>query len=166
MRIMKNIKMSLVLSLSFLLALSACKKDIKEIGMPGSKVEGIKATWVLTKAVQVDELSLTKEAANIYGYFASSSKLPNITFTDTTYSVDTTGLDLNFFGAASGTWAFDDPEFPSTITFNPEGASSFELKLNGPIRPQDNLRLSKEVHKSCKGKATWAMSYNLEFKRN
>ncbi len=163
---MNKIKLSVLLSLAVVLLIGACKKDIKEIGLPGSKVEGIKASWVLTKAVQVDELSLTKEAANIYGYFSNSSKMPNITFTDSTYSVDTAGLELNFFVAPNGTWSFDDPEFPSTITFNPEGGSSFELKLNGPIRPQDNLRLSKEVHKSCKGKATWAMSYNLEFKRN
>jgi hypothetical protein len=147
------------------LLMAACKKDTKEIGVPASKMEGITSNWQLLKANQVDELSLTKEAVNIYGYFSTSVKLPNILFTDSTYSVDTTGLSYNFFGGAEGKWKFDDPEFPSTITFTPNGGNAFSLKLNGPIRPQDNLKLTKEVHKTCKGKATWVMSYNLEFTR-
>lgn len=147
------------------LTLGACKKDVKEIGAPASKMEGIKAHWELSKAVQVDELSLTKEAANIYGYFTSAAKLPNITFTDSTFAVDTAGLGYNFFGGTTGKWVFDDPQFPSNITFTPDGASAFTLKLNGPIRPVDNLRLTKEIHKTCKTKPTWVMSYNLEFVR-
>ncbi len=155
---------TIALACTFLM-LGACKKDVKEIGMVASKVEGVKANWELSKAVQVDEQSLTKESANITGFFNKAGKLPNISFSDTTYTVDTAGLSFNFFGSASGTWKFDDQEFPSKITFTPNGGNAFDLKLNGPIRPQDNLRLSKEITHSCKGKATWVMSYNLEFTR-
>jgi len=159
---MKNT--TVLIALAFFM-LGACKKDVKEIGMVASKLEGVKASWELSKAVQVDEQSLTKESANITGFFTKAGKLPNISFSDTTYTVDTAGLSFNFFGGAAGTWKFDDQEYPSKITFMPTGGASFDLKLNGPIRPQDNLRLSKEITHSCKGKATWVMSYNLEFTR-
>lgn len=158
-------KQKTIVFLCALFMLGACEKDVKEIGKIASKIEGIKANWELSKAVQVDEQSLTKESANITGFFTKGGKLPNISFSDSTYSVDTDGLAFNFFGGASGTWKFDDPEFPSKITFTPTGGKSFDLKLNGPIRPQDNLRISKEITNSCKGKATWVMSYNLEFTR-
>jgi hypothetical protein len=147
------------------LLVGACKKETKEIGMPASKMEGIMADWQMSKAIQVDETSLTKESANIFAYFSKSMKLPNIKFTATTYTVDTVGLGFNLFGGASGTWAFDDVLYPSKITFTPDGGEAFDLKLNGPIRPQDNLKLSKEIYNSCKGKDTWVMSYNVEFIR-
>lgn len=166
MRLMKtNMKKTLYIAVAALLMVGACKKEMKELGAPASKVEGLLATWELNKAVQVDEQSLTKESANIFHYFSSSAKLPNITFLDSTYTVDTAGLSFNFFGGPSGSWKFDDVDYPSKITFTPDGGASFDLKLNGPIRPQDNLRLSKEVMHSCKGKSTWVMSYNVEFIR-
>ena len=143
----------------------SCKKDVKEIGAPASKMEGIKASWILTKAVQVDELSLTKESANIYGFFSRSSNLPNIMFSDSTYSVDTVGLKLNFFGGVSGKWAFDNPLYPAKISFQPDGGTPFTLKLGGPIRPQDNLRITKEIMVSCKGEEELVMSYVMEFMR-
>lgn len=145
---------------------AACKKETKDIGMPASKVEGIQANWVLNKAVQVDEQSLTKESANIFRFFERNGALPNISILDSTYTVDTTNLSFNFFGGASGKWRFDDPNFPSKVTFTPDGGGdAIVLKLNGPIRPQDNLKLSNEIYHSCKGKSTWVFSYNLEFIR-
>lgn len=147
------------------LSLAACKKEIKEIGAPASKVEGIKADWDLLKATQVDELSLTKESANIFSFLAGSGKLPNISFSDSTYSVDTVGLKFNFFGGPSGKWYFDNPAYPAKITFRPDAADAFTLKLNGSIRPQDNLKLSKEVILNCKAKDNLVISYVIEFKR-
>jgi hypothetical protein len=75
------------------------------------------------------------------------------------------GLKLNFFGTTSGTLAFDNAEFPSVIKFTPNDAAPFELKLNGPIRPQDNLKFTRPVKSSCKGAEKTVMSYNLEFVR-
>jgi hypothetical protein len=146
-------------------SLIACKKELKDIGTPGSKVEGIQASWVLKKCVHVDEQSLTKEAANITRYFSNGPKLPHITFNDTLYTVDTVGLGINFFNSTSGSWRFDNDNFPSKIFFTPIDAAPFEFKLNGPIRPQDNLKFTKQVSNSCKGAETLIMSYNLEFLR-
>lgn len=146
-------------------SLFACKKEIKEIGTPGSKKEGIQASWQLMKCVHVDEQSLTKEAANITRYFSDGAKMPNITFKDTLYTVDTVGLSINFFNSTAGSWRFDNDNFPSKIFFTPVDAAPFEFKLNGPIRPQDNLKFTKQVMHSCKGAETLIMSYNLEFLR-
>lgn len=91
--------------------------------------------------------------------------MPNITFTDSTYAVDTAGLKINFFNSTDGTWAFDNVSFPSKVIFTPTVGDKFEFKLNGPIRPQDNLKFTKPIYQSCKGKSTHVMSYNLEFVR-
>lgn len=162
---MKTILKRLMILLALGSTLSACKKELKEIGNPASKVEGIQSSWVLKKSVQIDEVSLVKESANITSFFANGSTLPNITFGASTYSVDTVGLKINFFGTVSGTWAFDNNEFPSMIKFTPSDAAPFDLKLNGPIRPKDNLKFTRPIYTSCKGATTHVMSYNLEFVR-
>lgn len=147
------------------LGVFACKKDLKDIGTPGSKVEGIQASWEMSKCVHVDEVSLVKESANITGYFTKGSKLPNISFKDSLYTVDTAGVVINFFNSTAGVWKFDNDNFPTKILFTPSDAMPFEFKLNGPIRPQDNLKFTKQVFTSCKGAQTHVMSYNLEFIR-
>ncbi len=165
MRIMKiKIKMFIGFAILGTMVVS-CKKDLKEIGPPASKMEGMKASWVLTKAVQIDELSLTKESANVFGFLSSSPNLPNIVFSDSTYAVDTVGLKLNFFGDVSGKWSFDNPLYPSKVNFVPSKGAPFSLKLGGPIRPQDNLKLSKEIKVSCGGEDNLVLSYVLEFMR-
>ncbi len=162
---MKTIYRNIAIMLILGSTLSACKKEIKEIGTPASKLEAIQASWQLLKAVQVDEVSLTRESANITSFFTGGANTPNITFSATTYSVDTVGLKLNFFGTTSGAWTFDNPEFPSVIKFTPNDAAPFELKLNGPIRPQDNLKFTRPINATCKGASKLVMSYNLEFVR-
>ncbi len=165
MRIMKTIFRNIAIMLLIGSTLSACKKELKEIGTPASKLEAIQANWELLKAVQVDEVSLIRESANITSYFYNGVRRPNISFTATTYTIDTVGLSYNFFGSTSGTWAFDNVEFPSVIKFTPNDAAPFDFKLNGPIRPQDNLKFTRPVYTSCKGATKMVMSYNLEFER-
>jgi hypothetical protein len=161
-----NMKNTIIIGLAIVgTIIASCKKDLKEIGNPASKMDGIKASWVLTKAIQIDELSLTKESANVFGFFSSSASLPNILFSDSTYTVDTVGLKLNFFGDVSGKWSFDNPLYPSKVNFVPSNGTPFTLKLGGPIRPQDNLKLSKEIKVSCGGEDNLVLSYVLEFMR-
>lgn len=143
------------------LVLVSCKKEMKEIGAPASKVEGITASWELSQAVQIDERSLTRESYNLTRYFQKKGKLPNISFGENTYTVDTAGLSFNFFGGPSGTWAFDDAAAPSSITFTPTGGSPFTLKLGGPIRPQDNLKITREVAETCKNDKGPKVTYSF-----
>ncbi len=160
-----NMKKLILLSAIAAFMLNACKKEIKDLGAPSSKMEGIKANWVLSQAVQVDEKSLTRESSDITRYFVLGAKAPNISFTESNYTVDTVGLSLNFFGGTTGKWAFDDPKYPSKITFTPDGGTAFSLPLNGPIRPTDHLKFTKLINHVCKGDTALIMSYNLEFIR-
>lgn len=156
------------MSLLALLGLSACKKELKEIGSPASKIEGIAETWEMIQAVQIDERSLTRESFNLTPFFIKQGKMPNITFTADSFSVDTAGVSINFFGGTRGTWSFDNPPAPAAINFVPNDAPAFTLNLGGPIRPGDNLKISKLVQAPCKGDTDGpgsVMSFVLTFNR-
>lgn len=154
-------KKIILIGLLATLGLASCKKELKEIGAPASKVEGIVANWELSQAIQIDERSLTRESFNLTNFFLKKGKLPNITFGENTYTVDTAGLSFNFFGGPSGTWAFDDASAPSNITFTPTGGAPITLKLGGPIRPQDNLKISREVAEQCKNDKGPKVTYSF-----
>jgi hypothetical protein len=160
-------KKILVLTILTSLIFSACKKELKEIGSPANKVEGIKASWTMTQAIQIDERSLTRESYNLTNYFISKGNMPNVTFTDNTFTVDTTGVPVNYFGGTSGTWSFDDPNAPLYVTFKSVEGNTVTLKLGGPIRPQDNLKLVRDVYLQCKNDKAPAIatSFVLTFNR-
>lgn len=155
---MKKIAYSILIFLAF----QSCKSELKEIGSPSNKVDGIKSSWVLSKCVQIDEKSLTKEYADVTRFFTSGNKLPNITFSDSTYTVDTSGLSFNYFGGPSGKWQFDNNDYPTKVTFKPDGGSSFDILLNGPTRTSDPLLKFKKTI-SCSGSSIF--TYNIEFTR-
>ncbi len=165
---MKNMNKGISIALLALLSLGACKKELKEIGAPSNKVEGINATWEMIQAIQIDEKSLTREAFNLTPFFIKQGKMPNITFSADSFTVDTAGVSINFFGGTKGTWAFDNTEAPSAINFTPADAAAFTLNLGGPIRPGDNLKISKLVKAPCKGDSDGpgaVMSFVLTFNR-
>ncbi len=158
----------ITITLLALLGLGACKKDLKEIGSPANKVEGISASWEMIQAIQIDEKSLTRESFNLTPFFIKQGKKPNITFTADSFSIDTAGVSINFFGGTRGTWSFDNAAAPSSIHFVPNDAPAFTLNLGGPIRPGDNLKISKLVQAPCKGDTDGpgsVMSFVLTFNR-
>lgn len=169
MKIINQAKsMKAIIIASIFIGFMACKKEIKDIGTPSSKVEGLQATWKLTSCSMIDELSLTKEAIKMGDVFTKNpvNVLPNIKFETVAgirkYTVDTTNLLINFFQNPTGTWNFDNDEFPTTIQFVPDGGTAFELPLGGPIRTVDSvLKLRKSVY--CGGELKF--SYVLEFER-
>lgn len=157
---MKNVIIIACVFIGFM----SCKKEIKDIGAPSSKVDGLQASWKLTNCSMVDELSLTKESIKMADIFTNAN--PNIKFETINgirkYSVDTTNLLINFFQNPTGTWNFDNDEFPTVIQFVPDGGTAFELPLGGPIRTVDSvLKLRKPIY--CGGELKF--SYVLEFER-
>jgi hypothetical protein len=150
---------------SIFLSIIACKKEIKDIGTPSSKVDGIQAKWGLTSCTMIDELSLVKEATSM-GDFFTTKKAPNITFETVggikKYTVDTANVLVNFFQAPSGTWSFDNDEYPTMVKFIPDGGVEFSLPLGATVRTVDTfLKLRKPVY--CGGELKF--SYVLEFER-
>ncbi|MES2381850.1 MAG: DUF5004 domain-containing protein [Bacteroidota bacterium] len=155
---------------SIFLGIIACKKDIKDLGTPSSKVDGLQAKWVLKRCSMVDEVSLTKETIKMGDYFTVKNiayTQPNIKFEtlngSRVYTVDTTNVLVNFFQTPTGAWNFDSDEFPTEIVFTPTGGTAFTLPLGGSIRTVDQvLKLRKPVY--CGGELKF--SYVLEFERN
>ncbi|MFA9214981.1 MAG: hypothetical protein ACEQSR_14265 [Candidatus Methylacidiphilales bacterium] len=168
MKIINQAKsMKAIIIASIFIGFMACKKEIKDIGVPSSKLEGLQASWKLTSCSMVDELSLTKESVKMGDVFTKGSiNTPNIKFETVAgirkYTVDTTNLLVNFFQKPTGTWNFDSDEFPTLIQFVPDGGTAFELPLGGPIRTVDAvLKLRKPIY--CGGELKF--SYVLEFER-
>lgn len=163
---MKNRKILLVGMLAMLVM--SCKKEIKEIGEPASKVDGIVSEWAMARVLMTDKVPIVEESMDITEYFASATKQPNIKFyiegTDTLFSVDTAGLELNFFNAVNGKWRFDNPLYPSQVLLFPSNRTdTVFMKLNGPIRTVDSkLKISKQVY-DCTNKLLFR--YDLEFIR-
>lgn len=161
---MKKITIIIAIFISFI----ACKKELKELGPPSSKIDGIKATWELKSCSMIDELSLVKEATPMGDFFTNNpiNRKPNIKFEVIsgvkTYTVDTTNLMVNFFESPTGTWAFDNDEYPTEVQFIPTGGTLFSLPLGASIRTVDTfLKLKKPVF--CSGELKF--SYVLEFER-
>jgi hypothetical protein len=157
-----------IIIISIFISFTACKKEIKDIGTPSSKVDGLQSSWKLISCSMVDELSLIKESVKMGDFFTKNpvNVLPNIKFETLAgirkYSVDTNNLLINFFQRPTGTWNFDSDEFPTLIQFVPDGGVAFELPLGSPIRTIDPvLRLRKPIY--CKGELKF--SYVLEFER-
>lgn len=135
---MKKITYIILLSLS----ITACKKDFykQDIGSdiyPSSlNYKNIQGKWNLNSVVQTDEKSLIKESLTITDFFDNSSK-PNISFSingaDTTFSVDTAGLLINYFGDISGKWSFDNPEYPKSINLKTTNGSQIILPISSNL---------------------------------
>ncbi|MCU0441966.1 MAG: DUF5004 domain-containing protein [Bacteroidia bacterium] len=151
-----------------IVALSSCRKEYKEIGEVPSKVEGISASWVLQDCAVIDKASIVEETLNITPYFSKGAKMPNIRFqmegTTGVYQADTTGVLYSFFGGTSGTWQFDNADFPTKLILTPTGSSSsITMPLASTIRPTDTyLKIDQSV--LCNDKVVSV--YRLTFIRN
>lgn len=149
-----NRKLYIALLAIATLAISACKKEYEEIGIPASKIEGLKSKWVLSTFSVVDKGGIIEEKLDMTDFF-SPTALPNITFSildaDTTFVSDTSGLAMNVFGIPEGRWRFDDNNFPTKIIIMTNDKTIIdEFKLNAPIKVFDTkLKISKDV--VCEG---------------
>ncbi|MDP1725209.1 MAG: DUF5004 domain-containing protein [Bacteroidota bacterium] len=163
---MKNTYKLIMLLLFFTTIFSNCKKELKEIGAVQSKIEGIKGKWELTRIIMVDTLATVPEPIEITDYFQSFAKMPGITFDigNNTYTSDVTGIAYDFFGSA-GTWAFDDPQYPKTLTLTASGKAPVVFGLLASIRPIDaNLKIQK--YKYCDSAMTdFKYAYQLQLER-
>jgi hypothetical protein len=130
---MKN---TLLITLLFALTFGACKKDRPKIGDVQSKVDGIAATWTIKNVMVKDMRDPLQTSLDITPFYKKSNPM-RITFTiSKTYSVQA-GDGKNVFGT-SGTWAFDDDQFPTEIRLTSNG-NTIVMPLVNTIRPSDKL---------------------------
>jgi hypothetical protein len=157
-----------ILGTAISLLVVSCRKEYKEIGEVPSKIDGITANWVLSSCKVVDKASVVEEVMDITSFLNQSGKLPNVSFEIKsgigTYTCDTSNVAYSFFGGTSGTWTFDNAEFPKSILIQPKGSTkAIVYPLAATIRPTDTyLQIEKSIF--CNG--TEKAVYRLSFIRN
>ena len=144
------------------LGLAACKKERPVLNEPGNKLDGINANWELVEVIQVDEASISKDELDVSDIFLGNPLKIDINSTDFTYSVDNTS-GPNYFGV-SGTWEFDDNEFPTKVTFTTSTSKVIDLPLVTTIRPQDTY-LNFKIVRKCGGDEEAYVGYKFKFIR-
>ncbi|MFN9519436.1 MAG: DUF5004 domain-containing protein [Bacteroidota bacterium] len=167
---MKN-RILKVMVCAFPLLWGACEKpydETKKIGPPRFNPEQImtvlEGKWQMLSAKQVDEKSLTKESIDITDFFTQEpgSNVPTLFFkSDFTFTADTTGVAVDYFGVTSGKWNFDDPAYPTVINLSDAndlpvgsiGIGANLLSLNPMLLYTKSAMCGEEK----------AFTYNLEF---
>lgn len=135
--------------LIFLASLSSCQETQDLVlDPPLSKVVGISDTWRLTQIVQVDFLTkIPERRERDITTLAIGANPMTVSFTtDGNYSLNA-GSSLNYLGAESGTWAFNNNDYPTLINISANGINS-ELSLYGPTREIDSY-LKVGVQRYC-----------------
>jgi len=158
---MKTMKKIIILILVIQVSLVACKKERPELEPAGSNVEGIQDDWTLAKVVQFDEITL-KELDVSSVYIGTDPMKINfkINGTDTSYSV-IKGSSINYLGS-TGTWSFDDNDYPTKLILNIAGNDNY-MPLLRTVRPTSQS-LEFKFTKICSGKKV--VSYKYSFKRS
>ncbi len=147
---------------------SNCKKTYT-LDPPGSKIEGLGGTWELYSVVQVDQTDLAKAERDLSSFYLGdgSTDVMKITFnsSDFTFEVELGEIGRNFL-PDSGTWEFDDDNFPQFIYLKDDEGNVTELEMLGPTRPQDQ-QLKFSFNRSCTidGELIEYVGYRYEFNR-
>ena len=134
---MKRRYIFLALILGMLTSMTGCEKEYV-LDPPPSKLEGINGTFTLTKVMQLDPNTFGDlTSLDVTSVFAGTDPA-QITFVSDakTFTYDT-GTTIDFIGA-SGTWAFDNDDYPTKISMDASGVT-YDLALVNTIRPSDNL---------------------------
>jgi len=149
--------------------LSQCKKQTYTLDPPPSKIEGLNGDWSLFSVIQVDEISLSKGERNISEFYIGpdSTDLMQVTFNSSnfTFTITPGAIGRNYL-PSSGSWSFDNNDYPQFIYLTDDMGITTTLKLQGPTRPQDTV-LKFSFQRSCviDGEETEYVGYRYEFNR-
>lgn len=167
---MKNSRYLILVCLSIgLVFLTQCKKQTYTLDPPPSKIEGLSGSWSLYSVIQVDEISLSKGERNLSEFYVGpdSTDLMKVTFnsSDFTFTITPGALGRNYL-PSSGTWSFDNNDYPEFIYLEDDLGVTTTLKLQGPTRPQDS-QLKFSFQRSCMidGEEKEYVGYRYEFNR-
>ena len=148
---------------------SNCKKTEHTLDSPASKIEGINGSWELYSVIQVDETDLAKAERDLSVFYLGdgSTDVMIITFnsSDFTFEIEIGEIGRNYL-PTSGTWEFDDNNFPKFIYLTDDEGIVTELELQSSTRPQDQ-QLKFSFNRSCtiEGILTQYVGYRYEFNR-
>ena len=83
-------------------------------------IKSINGTWRIVDA--------TQNGTDLMPYFNFSNF--RITFTDSSYAIDSL---VPFIVSKNGKWAFNDPQYPFSITFTPADSPAVSSPLQFPV---------------------------------
>ena len=164
---MKNIFKIAVFTAAIITSFGSCKTEKQELGPKASQVEGIVNNWMLTKVDQIDvnvELAFQESDTLLDVSEAIMTTIPmEINFAEDGTYLLTDGDGRNMFDSLStGTWEFDNVEYPSMVVFNKGTNNEANYPLIRPVRPQDPY-LAIKYNKFCGDNRI--VSYHLWFMR-
>lgn len=172
---MKAINRNIVLTAMLILGVAeGCKKpyDYDRETTPAYSVEKlaerINGKWMLSSAIQIDELSVTKESIDITDFYtADGAAAPNVTFdyANKTFSVDTAGLTFNYLKVKEGKWAFDDERYPAAINLMDVNSNAIGSIQIGSSLLGSTPKLNYVSGAECDG-GTKVMSFNIIFTKS
>jgi hypothetical protein len=142
---------SLLLITGLFLVFSCKKPEIAELGPPTDFLKVVTGIWKTVKVTQVDEIAKAKFQEPV-----SRDRTDDMNFTDYTITFNSEGgIPSSFiidagnapnFVDSTGTWKFDNNEYPTEILLTKTGATgpTSTFKLIGPPRDGLDLRIKFE----------------------
>lgn len=159
MQLMKNIVKTASVALLMVFAIQGCKKKTRELYDASSKLEGIQDVWVLDEVKQYDPANkdLTIDVTDV---FKGATPI----------ELDVNSKDFTFafnqpnplFMGSSGTWKFDNNDFPTQIEMTGD-AGVQTVKLLQTVRTVDQ-KLRIQLTRYCGG-GTPSTIYQFSFVR-
>jgi hypothetical protein len=177
MKILKKITAVCILALSGLM-MDACQPEaVKPLGEAFNRVQQLSGTWQIEKVEQIDTDAESKSFPRQIQRLDITNRIPGVAFTDfkITFNTDASGNPSTFAttkGSAiidvldAGTWAYNDPEFPSAIVLT-KGDVQQQLDVASFANITSNkliLKLSRRL-RTQKGFQEF-LRYEYNLKRN
>ena len=151
------------------LALASCEPvEYGELGEPFSKIEGIAGTWKVTELVQVDETALAQGGLYTEQDLTDHFNFSNYTIT---FNVDAGSLPSSFdvvtggspsFIDTTGTWTFDNNDFPTEVWFTHPDSIEYTSKMKLIAPPRDQSHLRTKFQRFAGGKLIISYQYTFE----
>lgn len=121
-----------------LVAIAACKPEIKPIGQAYKAGEGMPGTWELTTINSIDiTLPVPEERDQSMLLKDAANRLVVTMNSNGQYTIDQRGIVPDIFGT-EGTWMFNKEDFPTMMYFIPTGSDTVKTGLLNMPRTIDN----------------------------
>jgi hypothetical protein len=121
-----------------LIAIAACKPEIKPIGDPLKAGEGLPGMWELNEINTIDITLPVPEERDQSGIMKEQIDRLVLTFNaDGTYEVNERGIVPDIFGS-EGNWMYDQIDFPTMLYFIPSTGDTLKTGLANMPRTTDN----------------------------
>jgi len=143
-------KKYLILGLLVSIAI-ACRPDpYEEIGESYSVITGVEGDWTLAK-VEIEDRSFPQwETMEISDYFLDANSVEiNFDAGSSSYAITANNLDGLPFSSLNGVYAFNDPEFPTSMNLISTTSDTNTVELGNMVRKIDQLMLFQEMKSSC-----------------